>query len=224
MNLWDIFERELAGVPRAEDFLEYHPVNLTMTVGAFELSPVPEWALQEEAQVAKTFSLDVYVHPFGGRFAYGTTVHHLYHLLRFESATGIDPFSLKRIHEFGGGYGNIARIFSLLNPTVSYSIHDLPAVAALQEWYLTETGCGGDWIDWRDITGPVDLYISTWGLSEAPRSLIEEEFELLDARHGLLAWQVKDEFPDSTIFDTLARERCMTVEKTLSNGSYYGFW
>jgi hypothetical protein len=44
----------------------------------------------------------------------GNTVHHLYHLCRFTEETGADLAKLRFIFEFGGGYGNLCRLFQRL--------------------------------------------------------------------------------------------------------------
>ena len=43
------------------------------------------------------------------------------------------------IVEFGGGFGNLARIAKLLFPNITYIIIDLPEICAIQSLYLRET-------------------------------------------------------------------------------------
>jgi len=65
------------------------------------------------------------------------TIHHLYHLLRYEHITHQAIEAVDSVVEFGGGYGNLARLTWKLNPKVTYTIIDLPSFSCIQLAYLS---------------------------------------------------------------------------------------
>lgn len=118
------------------------------------------------------------------------TIHHLHHLAKFSDEAKINLNSLESAVEWGGGYGNFARIFLRMNPEATYTIIDLPIFSFIQATYLStifgpdkinliiETGqniqkgkiniipinksiLGG--ISW----GEPEIFVSTWALSES---------------------------------------------------------
>lgn len=93
-------------------------------------------------------------------------VHQLYHLLRWEDATGQRIADMSSIYEFGGGYGAMALVCRRLGFTGDYYICDLPEFALLQQWYLNE--CQVDNVMWvnKDTYHDVDLLIACYSLSE----------------------------------------------------------
>lgn len=64
------------------------------------------------------------------------TLGHLFYAARTIELMDTDP---KTIVEFGGGYGNLARIYSNCFPECTYLIIDLPELLALQYYFLKET-------------------------------------------------------------------------------------
>lgn len=126
----------------------------------------------------------------------GNTIHHTYHLARFQNDTGVDYKKLKVIFEFGGGYGNMCRIFKKLGFKGTYIIYDLPIFSALQSFYLkvnnipavynkinyaSKVMCISDYTKLTKLLkkytrGKDKLFLATWSLSESPlvtRRLIE---------------------------------------------------
>src|SRR5690606_30862785 len=63
--------------------------------------------------------------------------HHAYHLSRYTALTGKKIWEHNSLVEFGGGYGNMARIIKRMNPKITYTIIDLPELLSLQYVYLT---------------------------------------------------------------------------------------
>lgn len=113
------------------------------------------------------------------------TLAHLYY-----AAKSFEQFNDKNIDtivEFGGGYGNLARIFKNISPNTTYFIIDLPEVLALQYFFLQSTlpdidiqmhaqvpnnfKTGGIHLIpayiAKDLSIKTDLFISTFALSEA---------------------------------------------------------
>jgi hypothetical protein len=156
------------------------------------------------------------------------TIHHAYHLARFASATSVDWSSIRTIVEWGGGYGNQAKIARrLIGEQLSHVIIDLPVFSLIQWIYLASVfgadsvaliSEAGQPIPARGMTLiPVglasavdlraDLMLSTWALSEsahAAQDLVVER-EWFGARHLLLAHQrSSDDFPSAGRLGDLA--------------------
>jgi hypothetical protein len=147
-------------------------------------------------------------------------VHHLYHLLRFEAATGVNTSALTDpMVEWGAGYGSFARIYRRHHggrPT--QVLLDLPVFSLLQ-WLFLSTVFGSDEVvladrrdhaiveglinivpvAWSDaVPGDTGLFVSTWALSETPA--VAQDVVLnrhwFGARHLLLAHQrASEQFP-----------------------------
>jgi putative sugar O-methyltransferase len=143
------------------------------------------------------------------------TIHHLYHLLRYEHVMKQPLSAIRSVVEFGGGYGNLARLASKLDMGGTYTIIDLPILSCIQLIYLS-TILGRERIhvvsEDRDIAPQrvnlvplpyigrlrsltCELFISTWALSEctesAQRYVTDRQF--FSARRLLLAYQVENE-------------------------------
>lgn len=137
-------------------------------------------------------------------------IHHLMHVLFLSDSTGVHPAQVRRVVEWGGGYGSLARILFRFHPDVEYVILDTPLMMAVQWLFLStvlgpdrvllpntgsETSAAGrvrlqDASSYETEGAPVDLFISTFALSESPPSLIErvEERNWFDAKHLWLAY------------------------------------
>lgn len=129
------------------------------------------------------------------------TIHHAQHLIKFSNETHRDLRDVRTVVEWGGGYGNLARIFRLLNAHATYILIDLPVFAYIQAVYLSAI-FGPDVV--RVVTDPTvpippgtfaiipldenhlraravrnaDLFISTWALSESTnyaQQFVEEQ-------------------------------------------------
>jgi len=118
------------------------------------------------------------------------SIHHLNHLSLFEDKTKCSLKKIKNVIEWGGGYGNMARIFYRIKPNTTYTIIDMPIFIFIQAIYLSSI-FGRNKIN--IITEPnqkiknnfinlitlneellkninfnrPDVFISTWGLSES---------------------------------------------------------
>lgn len=65
------------------------------------------------------------------------TVHHLYHLAYYQEKTGIDFRKINTVVEWGGGYGNLAKIFKrLVKKDNTYVIFDVPLLSCIEWLYL----------------------------------------------------------------------------------------
>jgi hypothetical protein len=98
-------------------------------------------------------------------------IHQAFHLYKWEKATGRKVSELSSIVEIGGGYGCLCRLAHRLGFTGNYYIYDLPEVALLQEFYLSQTATPGYKVEWvKKLPAKPDLILSLWALSEMPRT------------------------------------------------------
>ena len=68
----------------------------------------------------------------------GNKINHVYHLSVLENELRIDlKKKIKKVFEFGGGYGCMARIFSKINKNIKYTCFDTYYVNLLQYYYLS---------------------------------------------------------------------------------------
>ena len=116
------------------------------------------------------------------------SIHHLYHIIKFLDATRYDIKKVETIIEWGGGYGNLAKIIKrFFQNTITYIIIDIPFMSCLQWLYLcTIFGENEiniiqkkqdvlqrgkinllplDFLKQFDLKG--DLFISTWAITES---------------------------------------------------------
>lgn len=137
--------------------------------------------------------------------------HHASHLAMYTQECKRNFWDCASIIEWGGGYGNMARIIRRMNPSVTYTIIDLPELLALQYVYLSSIeGEGNVHVVQPNITpqlapGKINLlssqlavskgggfgcdsFISTWAITESPRDAQKfvKEKEFFGARSILL--------------------------------------
>ncbi|GAH72386.1 unnamed protein product, partial [marine sediment metagenome] len=134
-------------------------------------------------------------------FAYrptnSNTVHHAYHIAQLLKYTNININKLSTVFEFGGGYGNMCRLFFNLGFKGNYMIFDLPIFNELQKYYLLslEMPVVSDSIEgmdknnniilMSDIKNILDdfcnkgLFIATWSISEVPIYFRKKIFKII---------------------------------------------
>jgi len=139
-----------------------------------------------------------------------TMVHHLYHFLKFQQATNVDVAVVGTVVDWGGGYGNQAKIFKRLNPDATYFVIDTPLFSAMQWLYLSSV-LGEEEVTiatdpslilqgkinlvplgaLKNLELSADLFVSTWALSESSRYSQDHVVgsQWFGARHLLLAFQ-----------------------------------
>ena len=121
-----------------------------------------------------------------------TSLGHLYYAARILEAVPRLRGEAHTVVEFGGGYGNFARIYGQVVPTAAHVIVDFPEFLALQMVFLRSNGVDAVISD-ADQTSAVEpgsvalvpvyllpevgvrgtLFVSHFGLSETPRALQE---------------------------------------------------
>lgn len=215
---WARRNDELAGflLPRPPwDFLGHPAIRFQMFVDErhlahelpYVLAELPSAALLREDAVGDPPRSPV---PAAGVETSSNTVHHLHHLLRYQAATGRSLAGARTVVEWGGGYGNLAKLLLRLHggaPTCV--LLDTPVFAAVQWLYLSAV-LGDDRVVLHTEPGsPVaaarvnvvpaalagelavraDLFVSTWALNESPPSAqrLVLERELFGAGSMLVA-------------------------------------
>lgn len=156
-----------------------------------------ELSLLEEMYTAEELSLFLSESKIGSppfTYKYNTThntIHHLYHLSRYNKQTGKDIRSAESVVEWGGGYGNMCKVANnFFYNLKTYTILDLPECLLLQYLYLSSLfGTESVNLSFDGVTvdnkinllsfdkykhnnnKANDLFISTWALSESPIEL-----------------------------------------------------
>lgn len=150
----------------------------------------------------------------------GNSIHQLYHLAKFQRRSGVPVTNCEHILEYGGGYGNMAKIAKKINPDITYTIIDIPIFSFIQLVYL-RTIFGHDQVTLHDgsegitkgkinivplqktgvvklndsLTESPDIFVSTWALSEsnlASQQLVSE-LNFFNAKQVLIAYQKTNE-------------------------------
>jgi hypothetical protein len=177
-------------------------------------------------------------------------IHHAYHLVRFWESVGVPPWGVRTIVEWGGGYGNLARIITRSRASdQTYVIVDNPTFTAIQWLYLSSilgdtavnvvtdrrrgvvsgavnlvpTGLL-DVVDGLDV----DLFISTWALSESEPPALEHVVSRnwYGASHLLIAYRdvESQDFPAQTRIRSQMEAKGATVaEISFLPGEFYAF-
>ncbi len=192
--------RRLVATRDPQGFLAWDAVVTSMTVGDLRtvvpelraLRAAPAWraywrpAVREDLVGCATPFL---LYPASS----GTLLHHAFHLLQFEQATGRRVTDVGRIVELGGGYGSMARLVDRLGFRGAYHLHDLPELSLLQQFFLQSVWAtrpardlsltfSSRLADARTVLAatPPALFIATWSLSETPLTTREQWRPLLD--------------------------------------------
>lgn len=181
--------------------------------------------LQLKKQFGKKLSNIITEHPAGRphitSLRYLTshnTIHHASHMANFAKHASQDIFKKNRILEWGGGYGNFARILKRQRPDMTYTIIDLPVFSFIQATYLS-TVFGKDSINLitspndhvisgkiniiplneallgKIDLGPIDVFVSTWALSESTdyAQAFVERTNFFNAESILIAHQARSD-------------------------------
>jgi len=176
------------------------------------------------------------------------SIHHLHHLLRFSHIMKCDLEQINTVVEWGGGYGNLAKIFYRLKSTPStYVIIDIPLVSSIQWLYLTVTlgkeavnivQSSDDAIEpgkinliplgfVDKISIKADLFLSTWALSECTKFaqdyVVSQDW--FGAKHILLAYSsCSESFATSArVGEIVARAGAVIEEMGFLPGHCYAF-
>ncbi|HSX40820.1 MAG TPA: putative sugar O-methyltransferase [Candidatus Saccharimonadales bacterium] len=175
-----------------------------------------------------------------------TTIHHLYHFIKFLDVTKAKPSNIKTVVEWGGGYGNMIRILRKFFPkNTTYIMIDTAVFCCLQ-WLYLSTLFGENNVHLLDNPKAkiqknkinivplqflenskikADLFISTWALSESGKASqdLVAKMNFFDAKHLLIAYQTNPiGLFDPARAGKLAQKRGAIIEKIdFLPGNYY---
>lgn len=167
--------------------------------------------------------------------------HHTLHLASYFQATKKYFWESSSIIEFGGGYGNMARLIRKMNPNLTYIIVDLPELLALQYVYLGSLESeenlniissksdsikigkinliSSNLIYSNEISIHAESFISTWALSECPNFLqkfvIENDF--FSASNILIASLVD---ANNCMVNLVENKNLSTIKVPFLNGNH----
>ena len=176
--------------------------------------------------------------------------HHASHLACYSHNTGRHFWDSATVLEWGGGYGDMARLVRRMNPGMTYIIIDLPEMLALQYIYLAslESESSINLVNLREqlaiVPGKINLisaytdismlskiktdsFISTWALTESQRSIQQSvlEHDFFGAKYILIGSMINDNNVLSNArFDELGIRRIMVPPLgSLGSGNEYWF-
>jgi len=173
------------------------------------------------------------------------SVHHLYHIAFYEHKCGISVKRLNSVIEWGGGYGNMAKIIRRMNPSLTYTIVDIPIFSCIQWLYLSTVFHHTDLNIITDTAMQVadgkinilplslveqhrpacELFVSTWALSESSRVAQDyvSDNDFFGAGRLLLAFQDSCKtWPNADRVGKLADKRGAKIERIdFLPGNYY---
>lgn len=133
----------------------------------------------------------------------GNRINHVYHLSVLSKELNINLYKIKKVFEFGGGYGCMARIFSKLNKQIKYLCFDTHYVNLLQYYYLKHNNLDVGFskknkytliskipslrkIDNNFQTNSKSLFIANWSLSETPIKFRKNFIEIIKKNEFIL--------------------------------------
>lgn len=218
-------------------FLRIQTINDTMFVGAGG-----KWMQIElkflKKKISKTDLKEMLMEDYVGKprllslkyFTSHNSIHQLYHIIRFLKKTNCNLQEVNTIIVWGGGYGNLAKIFwRFCKKRKNYIIIDLPLMSCIQWLYLSSIFGEKNvnliqnssnliqsekinllpicFIDKYELVA--DLFISTWALTESSRYSQEYVLKLnwFDSKHFLLAYNYKSSRFLAIIIGEIAKKR-----------------
>ncbi|MBN2302261.1 MAG: hypothetical protein JXN60_07085, partial [Lentisphaerae bacterium] len=177
------------------------------------------------------------------------TIHHLHHLARYAHDQQFSFDEADTVVEWGGGYGNLAKLYRRLAPKGgTYIIFDVPLLSCVQWLYLSTTlGENAAHLITKPneeiVLGKInlvptvfrdsfkeiraDLFISTWALSESGRDSQDYVVGLnwYGAKRLLLAYSLNSRpIPDSERIGQMAKNAGASITTIpFRAGNYYVF-
>ena len=172
----------------------------------------------------------------------GNRINHVYHLSVLSKELNINLYKIKKVFEFGGGYGCMARIFSKLNKQLKYSCFDTHYVNLLQYYYLKHNNLDVGFYKKNKFTliskipnlrkinnnhnsNLESLFIANWSLSETPIKFRENFIKIIKKNEFILiCFQEQFEDIDNLkYFNKLRSKLSKSYEiKILKNKFYTG--
>ena len=169
----------------------------------------------------------------------GNRINHVYHLNILSRELNINLTDIKKVFEFGGGYGCMARIFSKLNKKIKYTCFDTHNVNLLQFYYLKHNNLDVGFSKKNNFflnsnlkkvketheTKLKSLFIANWSLSETPNKFRKNFISIIKKNEFILiCFQEKFEDIDNLKYFNNLRSKLSNkfVIKILKNKFYTG--
>ncbi len=138
----------------------------------------------------------------------GNRINHVYNLNILMRELNIDLKKIKKVFEFGGGYGCMARIFSKISPNIKYTCFDTWYVNLLQYYYLKHSNLNVGFSNKNNflLTSNLKeiknfsynskyLFIANWSLSETP-IMFRANFDSLVKNSEIILISFQEKFED----------------------------
>ena len=152
----------------------------------------------------------------------GNRINQVFHLSVLINEFGIDIRKIKKVFEFGGGYGCMARIFSKINRNIKYLCFDTFCVNLLQYYYLKNNNLNvgfskknnfflnSDSLEIKNFYQNFNnsLFIANWSISETPIKF-RKKFEkiLRNSKYILIGFQENFENIDNLKYFNILKKK-----------------
>lgn len=160
----------------------------------------------------------------------GPSIHQGYHIMNWEKYTGRRIEDVKRIVEFGGGYGRLCSIVYGLGFDGEYYIYDLPELSYLQEYYLSNNGISdvkymivNDANEFDDPPEDVDVLFGMNSLDEVTEALRIKFINSIGAANIMLAVNIGKKNYDN-IMVSIPNKTPTIIWKYIKSSSRAGLW
>jgi hypothetical protein len=122
-------------------------------------------------------------------------LHHAYSLQILMENIGYKLNEFDDVVEFGGGYGNVCRLFKIWGHNKPYYLYDIPELIQIQKYYLGKNDIITNiyYKSDQDIINTIEgnsLFIGMWSISEVPmaeRAQLLENLKFFECRNIFLA-------------------------------------
>ena len=167
----------------------------------------------------------------------GNRINHVYHLSVLCEEFNINLKQIKKVFEFGSGYGCMARIFSKINKKIFYICFDTPYVNLLQYYYLKQNDLNvgfGETKNFKLMSNlkknknylnnlSNQLFIANWSLSETPIKYRKNFVKFITKSNLILiCFQEKFEGIDNLkYFNNLKRKLSYTFNVKIIKNTFY---
>jgi hypothetical protein len=163
-------------------------------------------------------------------------LHHAYSLQILMDNLGIQLSNLKMITEFGGGYGNTARLVKMCGFNGEYTIYDIPELSEIQKYYLHNNNIENiHFLNFPESITDVSnesLFLALWSLTETPVYSREVYIDSLKfMKHDYVFMAMGEQFHNENNMMWLKNEiiplmeknsyECKIIKIEHGNGMYY---
>ena len=139
----------------------------------------------------------------------GNKINHVYHLSVLINEFDLNIKKIKKVFEFGGGYGCMARIFSKINHNIKYFCFDTYCVNLLQYYFLKHNNLNVGFSKNNNffLTSNSEankdyfkdnlhsLFIANWSISESPIKF-RKKFEKIIKSSNYILISFQESFED----------------------------